>query len=79
MTDCAACERPLTITLSDGRPACTYCPCWMIDCEARHLLSMPLKQRREALAAREAKRGSVDALKAAMSRIHTAPRVHDGW
>ena len=64
------CERPRTITLSDGRPACTYCPDYMTDCEARHLLSMPLKARREALAARVAKRGNVDALKAAMVMIH---------
>ena len=68
MTDCVTCQRPRTITLSDGRPACTYCPGYMIDCEARHLLSMAPQARQAAMEAREAKRGNVDALWAAMRR-----------
>ena len=68
VNDCATCERPRTVTLSDGRPACTYCHGWTIDCEARHLLSMAPEARQAAMEAREAKRGNVDALWAAMRR-----------
>jgi hypothetical protein len=45
----------------------------MIECEARHLLTLPLWKRREELDAREKKRGvkSVEQLKAVMASIHT--------
>ena len=66
---CEACERPLTITLSDGRVACTYCPGYMLDCEARHLLSMEPVERQAAMEAREAKRGNVDALWAVLRKM----------
>ena len=65
---CATCERPRAVTLSDGRPACTYCHGWLVDCEARHLLSMPPEARQAAMEARERKRGNVGALWAAMRR-----------
>jgi len=44
----------------------------MIECEALHLLKMPLAKRRVALWEREDKRGkeSVDQLKAVMLSIH---------
>lgn len=42
-----------------------------MECEARHLLAMPLAKRREGLAAREQKRGTIDELKKAMTRIHS--------
>jgi hypothetical protein len=45
-----------------------------VECEARYLLAMPLEARREALAAREKVRGSVEALKAAMERLHAQRR-----
>jgi hypothetical protein len=45
-----------------------------VECEARHLLTMPLAARREALAAREKVRGSVEELKAAMERLHAQMR-----
>lgn len=43
----------------------------MVECEARHLLGMPLADRRKALEAREQKRGTVEELKKAMMRIHS--------
>jgi hypothetical protein len=50
---------------------------WAIDCEARHLLALPLRKRREALEARERVRGreQVQALKDAMTRIHAQRRA----
>jgi hypothetical protein len=53
---------------------CTWCRAWLVECEARYLLAMPLYARRQALAAREAARGSVEDLKAAMERLHAQGR-----
>jgi hypothetical protein len=47
---------------------------WLVECEARHLLSMHLDARREALAAREKVRGSVEDLKDAIERLHAQKR-----
>ena len=71
MKGCETCERTKTALLSDGRTVCTWCREWMVECEARHLLVMPLAKRREGLAAREQKRGNIDELKKAMTRIHS--------
>jgi hypothetical protein len=60
--------------LSDGHMVCTWCRAWLIECEARYLLEMSLEARREALAAREKVRGSVEDLKAAMERLHAQRR-----
>ena len=69
---CDGCEREKTAQLSDGRAVCTWCWDWLVECEARHLLAMPLPERRAALKARERQRGAeqVQALKDAMVRIH---------
>ena len=75
MTWCDKCERTKTALLSDGRTVCTWCREWLIECEARHLLKMPLAARREGLAAREQKRGSVEELKRAMTQIHSQKRT----
>lgn len=72
--NCKKCERAKSATLTDGRLVCTWCMDWMIECEARHLLTMPLTQRREAMAEREQRRGSIDELKIVMARIHQAKR-----
>jgi hypothetical protein len=45
-----------------------------VECEARYLLAMPLEARRQALAARQEVRGSVEELKAAMERLHAQRR-----
>jgi hypothetical protein len=71
---CEQCAREKTAPLSDGRTVCTWCREWLMECEARHLLTMPLYARRAALAAREKVRGSVEELKAAMERLHAQRR-----
>lgn len=72
MKRCEGCTRTTTVTLHDGRTVCTYCPEWMLETEAKHLLTMRLDKRREALSARVTKRGeeSVNILKARMAAIH---------
>ena len=70
-TPCA-CPRPQTAHLADGRTVCTWCRWWLIECEARHLLTLPLPERRQALDARQAKRGDISALKTAMQHLHRA-------
>jgi hypothetical protein len=71
---CEKCTREKTAPLSDGRTVCTWCLAYLVECEARYLLSMPLYARRAALAAREKARGSVEELKAAMERLHAQMR-----
>lgn len=66
------CARDKSITLTTGERVCGYCPRYLVECEARVLLAMPLDARRAALKARAGKRGSVDELKAAMVRVHAA-------
>lgn len=68
----AACTRPKTARLADGRTVCTWCRGWLIECEARQLLTLPLPDRRQALDARQAKRGDISALKTAMQQLHRA-------
>jgi len=75
MTGCDKCKRTKTALLSDGRTVCTWCRDWMVECEARHLLAMPLAERRDGLAALEQKRGSVEKLKAVMVLIHSQKRT----
>ena len=63
----------IDVTLHDGRVVGSWSREWMLECEARHLLTLPLWRRREELDAREKKRGvqSVEQLKAVMASIHT--------
>ena len=63
------------VTLRDGSTVCSSCPEWMMECEARHLLSMPLAARRAELAERQKKRGAaaVEELKKAMMELHGTP------
>ena len=63
----------IDVTLYDGRVVGSWSREWMIECEAKHLLTLPLWKRREELDAREKKRGvkSVEQLKAVMASIHT--------
>lgn len=65
-------EKTNLVLLSSGDKVCTYCDLWKIECEAKHLLAMPLTQRRQELDERVKRRGkqSVDELKAVMLRIH---------
>jgi len=63
----------IDVTLHDGRVVGSWSREWMLECEAKHLLTLPLWKRRDELDAREKKRGvkSVEQLKAVMASIHT--------
>ena len=62
----------IDVTLHDGRVVGSWSKEWMTECEARHLLTMPLWKRRDELDERIKKRGnkSVDQLKAVMASMH---------
>jgi hypothetical protein len=63
----------IDVTLHDGRVVGSWSREWMTECEAKHLLTLPLWKRRDELDVREKKRGikSVEQLKAVMASIHT--------
>ena len=63
----------IDVTLHDERVVGSWSREWLIECEAKHLLKMPLAKRRHELDERVKKRGnkSVDELKAVMASIHT--------
>jgi hypothetical protein len=72
-TDCTRLEEKTNLVrLASGDKVCSYCERWRIECEAKHLLSLPLSERRDQLDARIKQRGAkpVDELKAAMAEIH---------
>lgn len=60
------------VTLIDGTVVCTWCPAWLLECEARELLRWPLQKRRDFLANAEKQRGKVaiEELKAKMIELH---------
>jgi hypothetical protein len=64
------------VTLVNGNQVCTYCPRWMIECEASFILTFPLQERRAMLEDREKIRGkdSVDQLRNVMREIHEKRR-----
>jgi len=64
------------VTLVNGNQVCTYCPRWMIECEASFILTFPLQARRAMLDDREKIRGkdSVDQLRNVMREIHEKRR-----
>lgn len=70
MINCKACSREKTVALCHGQSVCTYCPDWLIECEARYLLAMPLSKRRQELLVRHQKRGNIEPLKEVMAHIH---------
>lgn len=63
-------EKP--VKLHDGRWVGSWSEDWRLECEAKHLLAMPLVKRRKELAIREEKRGqaAVQYLKDRMTSIH---------
>lgn len=73
MTNCLGCQKmeneQQCVTLHDGRVVCSSCYDWLIECEAKGLLALPLNARRQALAAREKQRGDIEQLKAVMTSI----------
>lgn len=60
------------VTLHTGAQVCSSCPAWLTECEAAHLLKLPLHERRAALAAREKKcsKDEVERMKAVMLALH---------
>lgn len=60
------------VALHDGTMVSNYSREWMMECEARHLLTLPLWKRREQLDAMEKKRGvvSVNKTKEVMQALH---------
>ena len=64
------------VTLVNGNQVCTYCPRWMIECEASFILTFPLQARRAMLEDREKIRGkdSMDQLRNVMREIHEKRR-----
>lgn len=72
---CSDCQREKKCPLVSGGHSCSYCERWRIECEARALLKLPLKKRREELAARDERRGRYQGeLRDAMARIHKSRR-----
>ena len=71
---CDGCSRDKSIELVTGQKCCGYCPEWLHECEARHLLGLPLQERRRQLDARLKPRGTqaVELLKAKMTEIFNA-------
>lgn len=69
--------RPNMVKLHDGTEVSSWSREWMLECEARHLLKMPLNLRREALAARDKQRGvkATDDLRKVMSALHSARKA----
>jgi len=76
MTRCTNCAKEETIKLIDGRRVCNYCPDYLLECEARQLLRLPLWRRREQLDARLKPRGelAVNRLKTVMGQIFERQR-----
>lgn len=76
MSECLGCQRledenAKLVQLTTGQWVCTYCPEWMIECEATWLLEQPLEERRRLLFKIEAERGSksVENLKKVITRV----------
>jgi hypothetical protein len=75
-TNCDACTKEKTKELVNNKIVCTDCYHWMIECEARFILSMPKMTRRAMLETRELKRGkdSVDKLKEVIHAVFNKQR-----
>ena len=73
---CQLCTEEKKFKLVSGQKRCSNCRDYMLECEARHLLTLPLWQRREALDARLKPRGEkgVGQLKERMNEIFYATR-----
>lgn len=49
-TGCLGCERIeyQPVRLRTGKVVCSSCEAWRLECEARYVLAMPTKERRQA-------------------------------
>ena len=82
MSECLGCQRledekTTLVQLSTGQTVCSYCPEWMIECEAKWLLEQPLHKRQKLLAmfAKERRGTAIDNLKARMTLIFNQRKV----
>jgi hypothetical protein len=68
-----ACTKERDIELTEGQMVCSYCPQWMIECEAINLLHKPLPTRQRYLREVEKIRGKrgVEPLKDRMIVIYS--------
>lgn len=68
------------VALADGSTACTYSRRYLLECEARYLLDMPLNRRRAALLKRQILRGetATNELKDAIIAVHAARKAGNG-
>lgn len=71
------CDRERTKVMPDGTLVCSWCLQWMLACEARHLLGLPLMQRRIQLDLRDLKRGetATDQLRKMMVDLHQESKM----
>lgn len=76
--NCTGCYRETDKTLHTGQQVCGYCPEWILECEAVHLLKLPLAERRKLLGAFEDKRGgeAITELKKRLVGLHNAKQRH---
>lgn len=70
----------IEVQLHDGRTVGSWSEEWRLECEAKHLLAMPLAKRRQALEVRVAKRGqpAIDRLKDVMASMHRVAKSATG-
>ena len=78
--ECQRCKNEKNKTLQNATKACSVCSQWMLDCEAKWLLSLDLKQRRDYLSQVEIKRGkkSVEILRAVFLTLWQKKRADRG-
>ena len=71
---CFGCSETASITLRDGRIVCSSCQAWRLECEARHVLTLP--HRREYLDEIRKRRGdeAYHALRNEMVALQEATR-----
>lgn len=69
-TGCLGCERIeyQPIRLRTGKVVCSSCEAWRMECEARHVLSLPTKAERQAYLADV--KGRAEALRSEMLAIY---------
>lgn len=71
------CDREKDCDLAGGHTVCSYCPEWMIECEAIDTLNKPLRDRQWFLTDVEKARGfkAADQLKQRMIEIHSIRKL----
>jgi len=68
--NCDNCKKDKTIKLYNNNFCCNFCKKWILECEAKYILSFNLNERREMIKIREKKRINIDNLKKEIINIH---------